>query len=282
MDKIKFISYCILLNCVVIFSGLYGRTLQFFVIGILLFIGGVFLLKYSPYQNKIKTWLLVFGFWLFSICSMYVYSFFESGFLGTPDFIITLFSVSLATFLYKKDPIKILKTGAVYLVLVGVLAYFLPNYYAYKFYKKNIVNNKPLPSILLYNENGTLFNLKKEKGKTLVLDFWNSSCGNCVKAFPEFDELKKEFKKDTTIHFYSVNLPLARDVANKSQVKKIVDKFSFQTLYADKNVSKILHIKAVPEYIIIDKNQTIKYIGDLNTEKAVFFNNFYTILNELK
>jgi thiol-disulfide isomerase/thioredoxin len=270
-----------------IFLGLLDFSFRFFVTGVLLFIGGVVLLKYSPYQNKITTWLLVFGFWFFSIGSMFIYSFFESGsgFLGTPFFIITLLSVSLATFLYKKDPIKILKTAMVYIALVGVLTYyFVPNYFAYYYDKKykNIANNKPLPPILLYNENGTPFDLKKEKGKILVIDFWNSACGNCIRAFPKFDALKKEFEKDPTIRFYSVNIPLARDVANKSQVKKFVDKFSFQTLYADKNISGILHIKAVPVYIIIDKNQNIKYIGDLNTDGAVFYNNFYDILNKIK
>ncbi|WP_158626826.1 TlpA disulfide reductase family protein [Flavobacterium sp. GT3R68] len=282
MKKIKFILYCIALNCAVIFLSPLHFSVRFIGTAILLFFGGIFLLKRSPFQNKIINWFSIFGIWICLISALFIGSFLYSGFKAAPIFIISFFATALATILYKTEPKILLKSSILYMTFVGLSTYLLPNYYVFISHHKNEMISQPLPDLTIYNENGTLFDLKKEKGKILVFDLWNSSCGNCIKAFPKFDELKKEFKDDTTIRFYSVNIPLDRDIDKKEAVRKFTHEYSFQTLYADKNISKTLHIEAVPTYLIIDKNQTIRYVGDLNTEKDIFYNNFYDILNKIK
>lgn len=282
MNKTKFIIYCAILNVSVIFLSPLNFSIRFIGSALLLFFGGVFLLKHSPFQNKKKSLLYIYGLWISLIIFQIGVSSFVSGFLGIPVIIISLLAIIMAIMFYEKEKKILLKNSLLFVVIIGLLTYLLPNYYTYIFYKENKMVNQPLPNLTIYDEKGIPFNFKKDKGKILVFDLWNSSCANCIKDFPKFEKLKKEFKNDTTVHFYSINISLTRDFDKKEWVQKLTKKYSFKTLYTDTKMAKTLNIESVPNYMIVDKNHNITYIGDLNTDKAVFYNNFYDILNKIK
>ena len=55
---------------------------------------------------------------------------------------------------------------------------------------------KPCPNVLLTNikyYSRTQARLNEFKGKWLVLDFWNKSCGACIMSFPKTNSLQNEF-----------------------------------------------------------------------------------------
>jgi len=114
------------------------------------------------------------------------------------------------------------------------------------------------------------------------LDIWNSSCGICIKKFPDFEKLKNEFSKDSSMVFYTLNLPMQRFLEEKQDVEKYTKPYSFGKLYADKSVQAQLNINAVPQYMIIDKNKKVRYLGTLNTGTFEFYNNFYSIIEKIK
>ncbi|MCR5861887.1 TlpA family protein disulfide reductase [Flavobacterium sp. J372] len=226
--------------------------------------------------------LLIYGLWFFTIAGTFLAAIFiytNELFLGTPLLVVSIIAIFTAI-LKHKSTLSFKKTAVVFTLMIGILAYLLPNYYVYIRNKPNDVISKPVPELTLYDEAGKSFNLRDKAGKIIVLDLWNSSCGSCIKAFPKFEALAHEFKNDTTIEFYSLNIPI-RKVDEKDRVKKFTDKYSFSKLYADMNASKALNITAVPQYLIVDKNQNIAYIGGLYTEPNVFYNNFYKLINDI-
>jgi len=168
------------------------------------------------------------------------------------------------------------------LVIIFLLGYVgMPNWLAYSFSKKTS-DRFPVPSIQLTNVNGESFNLNEQSGKVLVLDFWSTSCGICFKKFPDFDRLKQKYTSQKDIEFYAVNLIQPRE--ELSSVMKITGSFnfSFSTLYTDNNsanqIRELLKVEAVPTIVIINKQGEVVYTGDFNTEKYVFVNNIYDLI----
>ena len=58
--------------------------------------------------------------------------------------------------------------------------------------KKNVAEGKPAPDFTLTDINGKPFTLSSLRGKYVVLDFWGSWCGWCIKGMPE---MKKYYAK---------------------------------------------------------------------------------------
>lgn len=170
--------------------------------------------------------------------------------------------------------IAIISTVAVMMLLLGYLG--MPNWLAYAFSNKNHVKY-PAPSIMLQRNDGSVFQLDSQGGKTLVLDFWNTGCGICFQKFPDFDKLKQKYAANPEVAFYAVNLIQRKQ--GLSHVKKVTDTFSyrFENLYTDslaaEQCRKLLHIEAVPAMIIINKNAEVVYKGNMNTEKYIFIDN---------
>lgn len=64
-----------------------------------------------------------------------------------------------------------------------------------------------------YTMNGKLISNKEFKSKLVVLDFWNTGCGVCFEKFPKLETASNRFRKNGSVGFYAVNIPLKRDSA---------------------------------------------------------------------
>ncbi|MET7000172.1 TlpA family protein disulfide reductase [Chitinophaga defluvii] len=49
------------------------------------------------------------------------------------------------------------------------------------------------------NYPGTMRKLSDFKGKSIILDFWNKSCTNCIAAFPKMQQFQEKFKDDIQV-----------------------------------------------------------------------------------
>lgn len=58
---------------------------------------------------------------------------------------------------------------------------------------KKVAPGMPAPEITLNDINGKPFSLSSLRGKYVVLDFWGSWCGWCIKGFPEMKEYYKKY-----------------------------------------------------------------------------------------
>ena len=58
---------------------------------------------------------------------------------------------------------------------------------------KKVADGMPAPEITLNDINGKPLSLSSLRGKYVVLDFWGSWCGWCIKGFPEMKEYYKKY-----------------------------------------------------------------------------------------
>ncbi|MGY0407820.1 MAG: TlpA family protein disulfide reductase [Polaribacter sp.] len=125
------------------------------------------------------------------------------------------------------------------------------------------------------------FDIKEKRGKVIVFDLWYSSCGICFKEFPEFEKLSKEYKNDSLVELYTLNLPLKRD--SIASMKNMLKSYNFKKLYSSNLDSfKILNNRTVPKIIIVDKKGNVSYKGGLNTHKFAIYKRIRSLINNLK
>ncbi|TAK33810.1 MAG: redoxin domain-containing protein [Saprospiraceae bacterium] len=123
-------------------------------------------------------------------------------------------------------------------------------------------NKKKISSIYLTDTLGNKFYLEDMMSKEyLLLDFWATWCGPCLKGIPL---LKEVFSKCTEkLDIVSISID-----KNKTQWRKVNAELSLpwesiidNTLIEDKLEYK-LNITSIPMYILLDKNQEVMYRGN--------------------
>jgi len=124
------------------------------------------------------------------------------------------------------------------------------------------------PDYKFTNDKGDTISLKHDRGKVIILDFWNTSCGVCFRKFPILDALYKKHKFSSKISIYSVNCPLKRDARDTSfQMIKNLN-YSFPVLKANPSKNEF-QIYFFPTVVIINKKGFVIYKGDIEKVEEV-------------
>ena len=129
-----------------------------------------------------------------------------------------------------------------------------------------------VPEFTLDDLNGQPLSLSSLRGKYLILDFWGSWCGWCIKGFPD---MKKYYKK------YNDKLEiLGMDCSDtKAKWKKAVDDNDLPWLHVympkGSDITDIYRISAFPTKIIISPEGKVVYTVIGENDK------FYEMLDEL-
>ncbi len=107
------------------------------------------------------------------------------------------------------------------------------------------------------------------KGKFIVLDFWATFCGPCVKFTPHMNEFANRFKKDAV--FIAVATESVAKVERgileiKKRKKKLNEKYTpikfYQATDPDYELFNQFHGEGIPMVIIIDKNGIVRWQGN--------------------
>lgn len=110
--------------------------------------------------------------------------------------------------------------------------------------------------------------LSKYKGKVVLVDFWETWCGPCLRGIKEMKPFKNELKNKEIVFIYisSVSSPKERWEA---QIKAIGGEQYYFTKSESNYVGDSFGFNGVPSYLIYDKNGKLKhqFTGFPGTEK---------------
>lgn len=107
------------------------------------------------------------------------------------------------------------------------------------------------PEFDLMKLDGTPFRLKENRGKILIVDFWATWCGPCIRSIPSLIEISKEYKEA------GVELVLVNCEEPEARVRPFLERLkSIPTVVLDTDgtVGKQYNVAAIPQTVLIDRD----------------------------
>lgn len=113
--------------------------------------------------------------------------------------------------------------------------------------------NPPLmPDLRLNDGSGIGFNLSRYRGAVIVLEFWSTTCGPCVRDLDSLNHLQGDFPGKPLIV-----IPVNEDPVAILQVKAALarQKLTFLKPYADPNgtAAQVLNLRGLPTSFVVDR-----------------------------
>ncbi|TVZ55320.1 thiol-disulfide isomerase/thioredoxin [Lutibacter sp. Hel_I_33_5] len=137
------------------------------------------------------------------------------------------------------------------LLVVTILFIISANSQEKKIWAKSFINKKA-PSIIVEK---WLTQKPNTEGKFILLDFWATWCGPCIKAIPELNSFQKEFKKDLVVIGISSETPRKVKKQRNPKIKY------FSAIDRKRRLNTILEIKGIPHCILIDPRGIVRWEG---------------------
>lgn len=112
---------------------------------------------------------------------------------------------------------------------------------------------------------------KTLEGRPIVIDFWATWCGPCIKAVPHFNELRREFATNEELLFLSMS------DEKPDKVNRSLNRINFRSTVVTDELGKTqeaLQINAIPVTYLIDKAGIIQWIGSPEMLTAAMIKQF--------
>ena len=113
------------------------------------------------------------------------------------------------------------------------------------------------PDFTVYDEKGNAKKLSDYRGKPVVLNFWATWCGPCVRELPHFQDRHNNLGKD--VQFLMVNLTdgTQETIAGVKSFMEAMG-YDFPVLYdTASNASTVFNVRSIPTTYFIDENGVI-------------------------
>ena len=126
--------------------------------------------------------------------------------------------------------------------------------------------SKKAPNFTLKTSDGSVIELSKLKGKTVVVNFWATWCGPCRAEIPGFLDVYSKYKSKG-LEIVGISL----DRGGWDDVKPFVKKYniSYPVVLGNDRIATLYgNIEAIPTTFIIDKNGAIvdQHVGYMKAE----------------
>ena len=151
-----------------------------------------------------------------------------------------------------------------------------------------VADRKPAADFALKNANGKTIKLSGYRGKVVVVDFWATECGGCVKEIPSFMELADAYRvRPFSLIGVSVDI-LYEDLKGPDEAWARVRPFvrthqvNYPILMGDDQATKGYNIPALPLTCLIDKRGRIAAMYAGIVDQANLRANIELLLKEPK
>ena len=102
------------------------------------------------------------------------------------------------------------------------------------------------------------FKLSDQKGKVVILDFWATWCGPCVRALPELQNATSSFNKNK-VTLLAVNQGESKKVISKFLKKKQLKALSV-IMDETRKIGGDYKVKGIPKTVIIDQKGVVRHV----------------------
>lgn len=119
------------------------------------------------------------------------------------------------------------------------------------------LQGKPAPAISVDSLGGGKFDLAENRGKVVIIDFWATWCGPCVRGLPIVNGVAKAHAEEGVV-FYAMNVQEDAPTIKAFLKKQKLDmKVALDTNGA---VSEAYGVQGIPQTVIIGKDGVISKI----------------------
>jgi peroxiredoxin len=116
--------------------------------------------------------------------------------------------------------------------------------------------DSPAPGFELRDLNGKTVSLEDQRGKTVVVNFWTTTCPPCVKEMPHFQSFYQEQSDSGDVAIFMVNIGEDRDTV-KSYIEE--SNYTFPVLLdSSAEAAQKYGIRYTPTTVFIDANGQVK------------------------
>jgi cytochrome c biogenesis protein CcmG/thiol:disulfide interchange protein DsbE len=93
------------------------------------------------------------------------------------------------------------------------------------------------------------------KGKFILIDFWATWCGPCIRAIPELNAFHEKFKDDLVV--IGISDESKEKINNFKKVK--IDYYS--AIDTNETLKNIYEVKGIPHCVLIDPDGIVRWEG---------------------
>lgn len=113
------------------------------------------------------------------------------------------------------------------------------------------------PDFTLHAMTGANLQLKDQRGRVVMVNFWATWCGPCREEMPQLNRLYEKYRASG---FVLLGVNVDDDTSKAAEVAKKLGLTFPVLLDTDKKVSKLYDLSTMPSTVIIDRDGKVRYV----------------------
>ncbi len=133
--------------------------------------------------------------------------------------------------------------------------------------ENTITEGHAFPNLEFASLSGEQINLANLKGKAVLIDFWATWCGPCLRAMPDLIETYREYHDQG---FEIIGISLDKDKAQLEQYMQdngITWQQYYDGLGWGNKMAKRFGVRGIPHIVLVDKNGAVHFNTDYDSKK---------------